>query len=159
MADRESRADRLDRELIELLNGLRVILPGIQVLFAFFLTVPFTQVFSTVTEGQRAVFFTAFLCTAVSTAFLIAPSAYHRIRWRQRDKERLLRFGNTFAIVGILFLGFAVTATVYLVTDLLFGALATSLAAAGVGGLLFGLWFGLPLAKRVEDESAAPAGR
>jgi hypothetical protein len=155
LADGETKADRLDRELIELLNGLRVVLPGIQVLFAFLLTVPFTQAFSRVTEAQRDVFFAAFVCAAVSTAFLIAPSAYHRVRWRQRDKERLLRFGNTFAIVGILFLGLAVTATVYLVSDVLFGALATSLAAAAVGALVFGLWFGLPLAKRVEDESSS----
>jgi hypothetical protein len=157
VAESEDRGERLDRELIELLNELRVILPGIQVLFAFLLTVPFTQVFSRVTEGQRAVYFAAFLCTAVSSAFLIAPSAYHRIRWRQRDKERLLRFGNIFAIVGTVLLGLSVTATVYLVTDLLFDVLATSLAAAGVGGLLAVLWFGLPLARRVEDDGTGRA--
>ena len=107
------------------------------------------------TEGQRAVYFTAFMCTAVSSAFLIAPAAYHRIRWRQRDKERLLRFGNTFAISGTVFLGLAVTAAVYLVTDLLFDALVTSLVSATVGGLLAGLWFGLPLWRRAEDDRDA----
>lgn len=150
MPARQDHGERLDRELIELLNGLRVILPGIQVLFAFLLTVPFTQMFSRVTEGQRAVYFAAFVLTAVSSVFLIAPSAYHRLRWRQRDKERLLRYGNAFAIVGIGLLGLAIMATVYLVTDLLFRALAASLFAAGLGGLVVGLWFGLPLARRIE---------
>ena len=79
-----------DRELIELLNELRVVLPGVQVLFAFLLTVPFTQYFPKVTDSQKNVYFAALLLTAVATAFLIAPTAFHRIRWRDRDKEYTL---------------------------------------------------------------------
>jgi hypothetical protein len=155
VADSEDKSERLDRELIELLNGLRVILPGIQVLFAFLLTVPFTQVFARVTEAQRDVYFVAFICTAVSSAFLIAPAAYHRIRWRQHDKESLLRFGNAFAVTGIVFLALAITAAVYLVTDLLFSTLATSIASGAVAGLLAWLWLGLPLSRRIEKNRAS----
>jgi hypothetical protein len=100
------------------------------------------------------VYFAAFICTAVSSALLIAPSAYHRIRWRQRDKERLLRTSNTLAIAGTAFLGLAVTGAVFLVTDLLFGLLVTSLVSGVAAGAVAWLWFGLPLARRLDDEGA-----
>jgi amino acid transporter len=151
VADDEEHGERLDRELIELLNGLRVVLPGIQVLFAFLLTVPFTQRFDRITTDQRSVYFAAFLCAAMASLFLIAPSAYHRLRWRQRDKERLLRTANTFAIAGLAFLALAVTATVFLVTDLLFGLLWTSITTGGFAGMLGWLWWGLPLWRRARD--------
>jgi predicted membrane channel-forming protein YqfA (hemolysin III family) len=103
----ESREERLDRELIELLNELRVVLPGVQVLFAFLLTVPFTNTFSRVTNMQRQVFFAVFLFTAASTALLIAPSAYHRLRWRQHDKAQMLATANRLSIGGMVFLTLA----------------------------------------------------
>ena len=90
MSQSEEESDRLDRELIEVLNELRVVLPGVQVLFAFLLTVPFSNQFSQITNQQRQVYFATFLCTTAATA-LIAPSAYHRLRWREYDKEQLLR--------------------------------------------------------------------
>jgi amino acid transporter len=151
VADDEEHGERLDRELIELLNGLRVVLPGIQVLFAFLLTVPFTQRFDRITTDQRSVYFAAFLCAAMASLFLIAPSAYHRLRWRQRDKERLLRTANTFAIAGLAFLALAVTATVFLVTDLLLGLLWTSITTGGFAGMLGWLSWGLPLWRRARD--------
>ena len=89
---------RLDRELIELLNELRVALPGVQVLFAFLLTVPFSQRFAQTTEFQRDVYFSALMSVAVATALLITPSAFHRIRFRRRDKAYLLRVANRFAM-------------------------------------------------------------
>jgi predicted membrane channel-forming protein YqfA (hemolysin III family) len=150
MAD-EDRGEKLDRELIELLNGLRVVLPGVQVLFAFLLTVPFTQRFGSLESDQRGAFFAAFMCTTAASAFLIAPSAYHRLRWRQRDKEQLLRTSNAFAIVGIIFLGLAITATVFVVTDVVYGLLVTSLVSAVVAGLLAVLWLGIPLWRRLRD--------
>jgi hypothetical protein len=156
MAEEEPGA-RLDRELIELLNGLRVVLPGVQVLFAFLLTVPFTQRFSDLNADQRAVYFAAFACTALASIFLIAPSAYHRLRWRERDKERLLRTANTQAIVGTTFLAIAVTATVFLVTDMLYGLLATSIMSGVIAGALLWLWYGLPLWRKLQDERDTPS--
>ena len=100
MSGDESKEERLDRELIELLNELRVALPGVQVLFAFLLGVPFTQRFGEVTDLQKDVYFLTFLCAAVATALLIAPSAYHRLDWRRGDKEHLLVVSNRLAIVG-----------------------------------------------------------
>jgi hypothetical protein len=144
----ESKDERLDRELIELLNELRVALPGVQVLFAFLLAVPFTQRFTALTGAQKDVFFAAFLCTAVATALLIAPSAYHRMRWRERDKEHMLQMSNRLAIAGTAFLAAAVIGVVYLVTDLIFGLTATLVATILIA-LLFGwLWYALPLVRR-----------
>jgi predicted membrane channel-forming protein YqfA (hemolysin III family) len=145
----ESKDERLDRELIELLNELRVALPGVQVLFAFLLAVPFTQRFERLTGVQEDVFFAAFLCTAVATALLIAPSAYHRLRWREHDKEHMLQMSNRLAIAGTIFLAAAIVAVVYLVTDLIFG-LAATLVATTLAAILFAwLWYGLPLVRRV----------
>src|SRR3954454_14974110 len=90
----ESPKQRHDRELIELLNELRVALPGVQVLFAFLLAVPFAQGWKNVTDFQKQVFFATLCSTAVSTAFLIAPSAYHRFHFRNQEKERLLFTAN-----------------------------------------------------------------
>jgi hypothetical protein len=153
MAEEEDKGERLDRELIELLNGLRVILPGIQVLFAFLLTVPFTQAFPDITGTQRSVFFAAFICTTAASILLIAPSTYHRLRWRQHDKERLLRTSNTFAIVGTVFLALAVTAAVFLVTDVMYSSLSAAIVSAAVAGALTWFWFGLPLLRRAQDST------
>ena len=121
MSDHEQRSEHdLDRELIELLNELRVALPGVQVLFAFLLIVPFSNGWSDVTEVQRYVYFVAFLCAAVSSAFLIAPSTYHRLRWREGDKEHMLVTANRLAIAGAVFLAAGMTAAVFLITDVLF---------------------------------------
>src|SRR5512132_812051 len=100
MSDGESRKERLDRELGELLQELRVILPGVQVLLAFLLTAPFQQRFGSITGSMRNAFFAAIVCATVATACLIAPSAHHRMRWRAGDKERLVRIGNRMTIVG-----------------------------------------------------------
>ena len=106
MADGSQQRSKedLDRELIELLNELRVALPGVQVLFAFLLAVPFANGWTRVTDLQRDVFFVAFLAAATSTILLIAPSAHHRLRWREGDKERILQRANDLAIAGTVFL-------------------------------------------------------
>lgn len=95
------------------------------------------------------VFFTVFLSTA--TALLIAPSAYHRLRWRERDKEQMLRTSNRLAIAGTAFLAAAIVGVVYLVSDLLFGLVATLVATLTTGVLFAWLWYGLPLARRLRD--------
>lgn len=151
IAENESKDERLDRELIELLNELRVVLPGVQVLFAFLLTVPFTQRFNEVTDIQKDAYFASFLCAAVATVLLIAPSAYHRLQWRQRDKENMLVVANRLAIAGTVFLALAVTGSVFFVTDFLFGALATGIVTGLVAGLFTWFWYGLPLTRRLRD--------
>jgi hypothetical protein len=147
----ETKDDRLDRELIELLNELRVALPGVQMLFGFLLAVPFTQRFSSITTTQRHVYYFTFITTAVASIFLIAPTAYHRLRFRQRDKEALIQTASRLAIAGTTCLAAALTAAVYLVTDLLFHTAATALAAAATAGLLVWFWYGLPLMRRARE--------
>ncbi|MGH2681750.1 MAG: DUF6328 family protein [Actinomycetota bacterium] len=147
----EDKASRLDRELIELLNELRVALPGVQVLFAFLLTVPFTQRFGSVTTSQQAVYFFSVLATAAATVLFIAPTAYHRLRWRDRDKERMLQSANRMAIVGTVFLALSITAVVYVITSLLFGTATALGVAVAVAGLVAWLWYALPLSRRARD--------
>ena len=142
---------RLDRELIELLNELRVALPGVQVLFAFLLTVPFTGGFERVTELQRDTYVFALLATALGSAFLIAPSAYHRIRFRDYDKERLLRTANRLALAGTIFLALAMTSSVFLVTDYIFSLPAAAAFAGGLAGVFIWFWYGLPLMRKLRD--------
>ncbi len=144
----------LDRELIELLNELRVALPGVQVLFAFLLTVPFTQRFTQITDFQRQIYFASLLFTLAGSVFLIAPSSYHRIRWRDYDKEQMLRTSNTLAILGTVFLALAMTSAVYLITDVLYRGPLTAVVLAGTVGLVTWVWYGLPLWRELRDRSA-----
>jgi amino acid transporter len=141
----EDRTERVSRELIELLNELRVALPGVQVLFAFLLAVPFAQGFEHTTGFQRALFFVVMSLTAISLAFLIAPSAWHRLRFRQQDKERILLASNKMSIAGLGFLALAMTGAVMLIADFIYSptlTIASGVAAAIVYGLL---WYVLPL--------------
>jgi amino acid transporter len=149
--DKQHRDKDLNRELIELLNELRVALPGVQVLFAFLLIVPFSNGWHRVTEVQRYVYFVAFLCAAIASAFLIAPSTYHRLRWRDGDKEHMLVTANRLAICGAIFLAAGMTATVFLITDVLFSNAWAAVVAALVGGTFAWLWFGLALLREARD--------
>jgi hypothetical protein len=153
----EDEQERLDRELIELLNELRVALPGVQVLFAFLLVVPFQQRFAQVTELQKDVYFFCFLCAAVSSALLIAPSAYHRIRWRQHDKEQMLTSSNRLAIAGTVFLALGMTGTVFLISDLLFESTAAAVVTAATALVFAWFWYGLPLMRRARDRAQSEA--
>jgi hypothetical protein len=148
----ESPNEKLDRELIELLNELRVALPGVQVLFAFLLTLPFTQRFTELTSLQRNVYF-ATLCAAIaSTALLMTPTAYHRLRWRRYDKERLLRIANRVAIAGLAFLALAMCGAAFLIADVLFGTSGAAATLAAVAALLGLLWFVLPLRRELDSD-------
>ena len=133
-----------DRELIELLNELRVALPGVQVLFAFLLVVPFSQGFVKVTSSQKGVYFAAFLCTTLATVLLIAPTTYHRLRWREHDKEQMLSTSNTWVIAGMAFLALAMCCVVFFITSFLYSDLAAAVTALAAGSFAF-FWFGLPL--------------
>jgi hypothetical protein len=139
--------DRLDRELIELLNELRVALPGVQVLFAFLLTLPFTNRFERISGAERAVYFVALLATTLASALMIAPSAFHRIRFRSRDKEALIVTSNRLLLVGLGSLAIAVVCSVFVIADLLYGT-AAGVATAAATALVFGwFWYGLPLSR------------
>jgi hypothetical protein len=146
MAEDEQRQDR---ELIELLNELRVALPGVQVLFAFLLTVPFTQGYSRITATQKTAFFMAFLATAVATAFLIAPTTLHRLRWRTHDKEHLLRTSNVLTLVGTFVLALGMVCVVFLITDVLYGSPRSIWAGAVAAVVFLTLWYGLGLVRIV----------
>ncbi|MDQ3953431.1 MAG: DUF6328 family protein [Actinomycetota bacterium] len=139
-----------DRELIELLNELRVALPGVQVMFAFLLVVPFSQGFAQVSSTQKGVYFAAFLCTTVATLLLIAPSTYHRIRWRQHDKERMLSTSNRIVIAGMVFLALAMCCVVYFITSFLYSDAAAVTTGLAAGAFAF-FWFGLPLYRQQQD--------
>src|SRR5512132_4018561 len=159
MSDGESRKERLDRELMELLQELRVVIPGVQVLLAFLLTAPFQQRFAELPGSMRNAFFASIVCATLATAFLIAPSAHHRLRWRAGEKERLVRVGNQMAIIGTVFLAAAIVLALYVVTDVLFPtnlAVMTAVAALVVFG---GLWYVLPMVGRSSPENAATGGQ
>jgi uncharacterized membrane protein len=147
----ETHKERLDRELIELLNELRVALPGIQVLFAFLLTLPFSTGFDKLNSQQRTVYFVTFLTTATASAFLMAPTAYHRLRFRQGDKEQMLRTANRFAIAGTALLALSMGAAVYLVADLMYGTAWAAACGGATVALLAGCWFVLPLSRRLRE--------
>jgi hypothetical protein len=154
--DRENREERVNRELIELLNELRVALPGVQVLFAFMLVVPFSQGFAKVTSRERWVYFAAFLAAALATGLLIAPSSYHRLRFRHHDKERMLRSSNRMAIGGMALVAASITGVVGLITNVTFGTRA-AVIATGVVAIWFGwFWYGLPLTRQLESNGGVP---
>jgi Family of unknown function (DUF6328) len=132
---KESETDRLDRNLGELLQELRVALPGVQVLFAFLLTIPFNQRF-------------ALLSTTISATLLIAPSAFHRINFRKQQKGQLIFIANRMAIVGLGFLALAMTGVVLLVTDFLFSTVVTVVCTAFAALMFATFWYALPLQRR-----------
>jgi hypothetical protein len=145
----ESETERLDRNLNELLQELRVALPGVQVLFAFLLTIPFAQRFPELTTAQERIYLGILLSTTISAALLIAPSAYHRINFRKQQKGSLVFVSNVLAIVGLGFLALAMTGVVLLVTDFLF-ATPVTVVCTTLSALMFAIfWYGLPLRSRL----------
>jgi hypothetical protein len=147
----ETPKERADRELIELLNELRVVLPGVTVLFAFLLAVPFAKGWAKVTAFQRDVFLVAFLATGVSVALLTAPTSYHRLRFRAVNKEHLVRVGNRLAIAGICAFAVALEAVVLLVIDYVVSLDAGIGALVGFTVFVAGLWYGIPLYGRLRS--------
>ena len=144
----EGYKERIDRELIELLNEIRVALPGNQVLFAFLLILPFQGPFSEITDLERVVYAAALLTSALATALLIAPSVYHRLNFRRRNKEQMLFDSNRLLVTGTWLTGVGIASSVFLVIDVIFGqavAIATTVVVLAVYGLL---WFGLPILRR-----------
>ena len=138
---------RRDRQMLELLNELRVALPGVQILFAFLLTVPFTDRFEALTTFQRDVYYVTLIATALSTACLIAPSAAHRLRFHQGDRTWLIEAGNSLTIAGLALLAAAMSGVVLLITDVLFDGIRVWAYPAAIAAVIVGLWFARPMAR------------
>ena len=148
----EDRNERRARELGELRQELRVMLPGVQVLFAFLLTVPFSARFGDLTPlQQQVVFFGTLLCTALSTGLLLAPSAHHRLLWRRQAREHRLRVANRLAIAGMVLLVVAMVGAMFVITDVLFGSAAAAVVTAFVSGFFLYVWFLMPIRYRTSE--------
>jgi hypothetical protein len=141
----EDEGERLDRELLELLNELRVVMPGVQLLFGFLLTVPFQQGFEKADGFQRDVYFATLLLTAASAAFLMAPSAFHRITFREGQKPYLIKLATRQTIIGMGLLLLAMNGAILLLTDVLFHALTVGITVGVMVTLYAWLWFGQAL--------------
>ena len=148
----ETEQERLNRQLDQLLNELRVAMPGVQVLFAFLLAVPFQQRFGQVTDFQRMVYFVTLLASAGASALLIAPTAYHRIMFGAGEKARLVRISSSLALAGLVFLAIAMNGAVLLVTDVLFEQTTVTITAVVLAAVYIGLWFGLGLTRRLAGD-------
>jgi len=149
MPDQETPQQRSNRELVELLNELRVALPGVQVLFAFLLAVPFQQRFQQATSFQRDTYFVTLSTALVSTTLLIAPSAYHRLNFRRHDKRQIVEFANRCVIAGIGVLAIALVSVMVRVSDIIFDGAVTIAAPALSAALLLLCWLALPLRERL----------
>jgi hypothetical protein len=143
--------EELDQEWGELVEEHRLAMPGVQVLFAFLLILPFQGRFDRLTATQEYVYFTALLCATAAIVLLITPTAAHRLRWRQRDKEALLRMSTRAAIAATVFIAAAMTASVYLITDVLFGEPATAIVSAVVAATFVSFWYAFPLYRRFKN--------
>jgi hypothetical protein len=151
--DDRDEHERTERQMAELLQELRVALPGVQILFAFLLTVPFAQGFTRVTSFQRNLFFGVLLCTAISTICLIAPTATHRLRFHKSDRRYVIESANTLMLAGLVFLALAIVGAVVLITDYMFGLSGQWYWPALVALVLAGLWFVRPL---LRSDSSGP---
>ena len=152
----ESVAERDDRNLAELLQELRVAGLGVQVLFGFLLSLPFTNRFSKLSHDERQLYLTSLMLAALSTALLLGPVAYHRLVFRRHQKEHLIRAANIMAICGLVAVGLAISTAVLLVTGYVDHGLPSVLMSAFTVGLFGGLWFALPLARRGPREAEPP---
>jgi hypothetical protein len=140
--------EKRDRQFIELLNELRVALPGVQILFGFLLTVPFAQGFQRVTPTQKTLLYATLLATAASTVCLIAPSATHRLRFHKGDRAYIVESANRYLIAGLVWLGVAMVLGIALITDVLYDGFAVWFFPGLLGLFVAGLWFLRPLLRR-----------
>jgi amino acid transporter len=150
----EAVKERLEREHGELLEELRALIPGAQVLFGFLLAIRFTGQFQELTAVQRYIYYATLLTTAVALVFLLAPSAYHRLRFREGDKDAMVRKGNREAIAGTGAIALAFTGALYLITDLLFTPQAAIAVALGFFALTAWRWWAIALYRKARERAA-----
>jgi Family of unknown function (DUF6328) len=154
--DRQKEERKRDRQMIELLNELRVALPGVQIFFAFLLTVPFSQRFTSLTSFQRDVYFCTLMATAICAACLIGPSAAHRLRFHQNERAWIVESANALLIIGLVFLAAAITGAVLLISDVMFDGPKVWVYTAIVAAAVVGIWFVRPLSRAVRGKSSGP---
>jgi amino acid transporter len=154
--DRAREERKRDRQMVELLNELRVALPGVQILFAFLLTVPFSVRFDKLTTFQRDVYYVTLMATALSAACLIAPSAAHRLRFHRGERTWIVESANNLMIVGLVFLSIALYGSVLLITDMMFDGARVWIYSGALALVIVSLWFVRPLARHARGESSGP---
>ena len=148
----ESEKERVDRELIELLNELRVALPGVQVLFAFLLVLPFQQGFAQLEDTARHVYFAALIACALASALLIAPSIYHRLNFRRKSKEQMLLDSNRMLVGGSVLVAIGIACAVFLIADVVYGPPAALLVTLAILLVYAALWWVFPLLRRHQPD-------
>jgi hypothetical protein len=144
----ETEEERADRNLSDLLQELRVALPGVQVLFAFLLTVPFTQRFDDLSDFQEKLYFGVLISVALATVMLVAPTAGHRILFRRQQKEFIVTLSNNLALIGLLLVALSMCGVVLLISDFLFGRTTAVLSTTGIALAFVGFWFVGPFLRR-----------
>jgi hypothetical protein len=147
----ESPKERVDRELTELLEEIRVVLPGVEILFGFLIILPF-QFSDELTGFERLLYFGAFLAVSAGLALLVSPTTYHRIRFRHMDKERFVMSANRLVIAGAAFVAIGIGLTVYLVVETLLGGAAAAIIATVNAGWLAWFWFGRAILDRARGD-------
>jgi Family of unknown function (DUF6328) len=146
----ETEKERLDRNLNELLGELRVIMPGVQVLFAFLLTVPFTQRFTTLSDFEEKLYFGVLISVALATVLLVAPTAGHRILFRRQQKEYLVTVANNLALAGMFLLALAMCGAIALISHFLFGATTAIISTIVMALAFIGFWYTGPVVRRTK---------
>jgi hypothetical protein len=148
--DEESEKAKTDRQMMELLGELRVVLPGAQVLLAFLFTVPFATHFEQVGRGGRIVFFVCLVLTSLATVLLVAPSIYHRLRWNKGGKGDVIRIGHSMFLFGTATLGLGILAAICLVIEFLFGWVVAGVTVGVIGVAIVMSWYAMPLTRGLE---------
>jgi hypothetical protein len=144
----ETEEERADRNLSDLLQELRVLLPGVQVLFAFLLTVPFSSRFKDLTDFQQKFYFGVLICVALATVLLVAPTVGHRILFRRQQKEFLVTLSNDLALIGISLVAIAMCGAIALISDFVFGQTTAVISGIVMASAFAGFWFVGPIVRR-----------
>jgi hypothetical protein len=147
----ETEAERLDRNLEELLQELRIAIPGIQFLFAFLLVVPFQQGWVNVTDFEKNVYYVALLATTLAGVCLMGAPARHRLRFREMDKEWVVRSSHKYMIAGLVLLGIAITTVILLVSHVVFSPATAVAATVVIATAILWVWFGAPLVRELQE--------
>jgi hypothetical protein len=148
----DTHSERLERELDQLLQELRSIIPGVQVMYAFLLTVAFTERFRSLTDLQRGVYYALLLIGGISLILLLAPSAFHRVRFRQGDKEAMIKAANVEVIAALVLISLSIAGVVFLISDLMFSTPVALVAGVAVWLIAAALWWGFPLGRTVTTD-------
>jgi hypothetical protein len=146
----ESEEERADRNLSDLLQELRVALPGVQVLFAFLLTVPFTQRFDSLSDFEEKLYFGVLISVALATVLLTAPTVGHRILFRRQQKEYLVTVANRLALVGMSLLALSMCGAIAVISAFLFGTATAVITTAVMAAAFAGFWFAGPVVRRAK---------